>query len=74
MLPLSFRYIEIKNRFISHANSIPNDVRCAPGLSSLKSRLKTYLFRAVSKDNTLSLSTVHMCMFWPCYCFVDGLS
>ena len=30
-------------------NSIPNDVRCAP-LSSLKSRLKTYLFRSVYKD------------------------
>ena len=26
-------------------NSIPNDVRCAPSLSSSKSRLKTYLFR-----------------------------
>ena len=26
-------------------NSIPNDVRCAPSLSSFKSRLKTYLFR-----------------------------
>ena len=25
-------------------NSIPNDVRCAPSLSSSKSRLKTYLF------------------------------
>ena len=25
-------------------NSIPNDVRCAPSLTSLKSRLKTYLF------------------------------
>ena len=31
-------------------NSIPNDVRCAPSLSSLKSRLKTYLFRSVYKD------------------------
>ena len=28
-------------------NSIPNDVRCAPSLSSFKSRLKTYLFRSV---------------------------
>ena len=27
-------------------NSIPNDVRCAPSLSSFKSRLKTYLFRS----------------------------
>ena len=26
-------------------NSIPNDVRCAPSLSSFKSRLRTYLFR-----------------------------
>ena len=26
-------------------NSIPNDFRCAPSLSSFKSRLKTYLFR-----------------------------
>ena len=31
-------------------NSIPNDVRCLPSLSSLKSRLKTYLFRSVYKD------------------------
>ena len=27
-------------------NSIPNDVRCTPSLSSSKSRLKTYLFRS----------------------------
>ena len=31
-------------------NSFPNDVRCAPSLSSFKSRLKTYLFRSVYKD------------------------
>ena len=31
-------------------NSIPNDVRCAPSLSSFKSRLKTDLFRSVYKD------------------------
>ena len=31
-------------------NSIPNDVRCAPSLSSFRSRLKTYLFRSVYKD------------------------
>ena len=31
-------------------NSIPNDVRCAPSLSSSKSRLKTYLFRSAYKD------------------------
>ena len=31
-------------------NSIPNDVRCAPPLSSFKSRLKTYLFPSVYKD------------------------
>ena len=31
-------------------NSIPNDIRCAPLLSSSKSRLKTYLFRSVYKD------------------------
>ena len=31
-------------------NSIPNDVRCAPSLSSIKSRLKTYLFRSAYKD------------------------
>ena len=30
-------------------NSIPNDIRCAPSLSSFKSRLKTYLFRSVYK-------------------------
>ena len=31
-------------------NSIPNDVRCAPSLSSFKSRLNTYLFRSVYID------------------------
>ena len=31
-------------------NSIRNDIRCAPSLSSSKSRLKTYLFRSVYKD------------------------
>ena len=31
-------------------NSIPNDVRCAPSLSSFKSRLKTYFFRSAYKD------------------------
>ena len=31
-------------------NSIPNDVRCAPSLSSLKFHLKTYLFCSVHKD------------------------
>ena len=40
-------------------NSIPNDVRCAPSLSSFKSILKTYLFCSVYKDLTLSLITVH---------------
>ena len=31
-------------------NSIPNDVRCAPSLSSFNSRLKTYLYRSAYKD------------------------
>ena len=31
-------------------NSIPNDLRCAPSLSSNKSRFKTYLFCSVYKD------------------------
>ena len=31
-------------------NSIPNGVRCAPSLSSYKSRLRTYLFRSAYKD------------------------
>ena len=31
-------------------NSIQNDVRCAPSLSSFKSCLKTYLFRSIYKD------------------------
>ena len=31
-------------------NSIPNDARCAPSLSSSKSHLKTYLFCSVYKD------------------------
>ena len=31
-------------------NSISNDVKCAPSLSSFMSRLKIYLFRSVYKD------------------------
>ena len=31
-------------------NSIPNDVRCVPSLSSFKSHLKTFLFRSVYND------------------------
>ena len=31
-------------------NSIPNDVRCAPSLSSSMSCFETYLFRSVYKD------------------------
>ena len=31
-------------------NSMPNDVRCVPSLSSSMSCLKTYLFRSVYKD------------------------
>ena len=54
-------------------NSIPNAVRCAPSLSSFKSRLKTYVFRSVYKDWTVSLITLHMCMDWPSHSFVDGL-
>ena len=55
-------------------NSIPNDVRCAPSLSPFKSCLKTCLFRSVYIDLTFYLITVYMCMVWPCYSFVDGLS
>ena len=55
-------------------NIIPNDVRCAPSLSSFMSRLRTYLFRSVYKDWTFSMITVHMCMVWSCYRFVEGLS
>ena len=54
-------------------NSTPNDVRCAPSLSSYMSRLKAYLFFSVYKEWTVSLITVHMCMAWPCNSFVDGL-
>ena len=60
--------------YFSVWNSIPNDVMCAPSLSSSKSRLKTYLLRSAYKDWTLSLITVHMCMAWPCHSFVDGQS
>ena len=34
-------------------NSIPNDVRCAPSLSSFKSRFKTHLFRSVQRLNCI---------------------
>ena len=36
--------------FSSVWNSIQNDFRCAPSLSSFKSRLMTYLLRSVYKD------------------------
>ena len=39
-------------------NSIPNDVRCTPSLSSSKSCLKTYLFQSVYKERTVSLINV----------------
>ena len=55
-------------------NSIPNDVRCAPSLSSHMSRLKTYLLRSVYKDWIFYLITVHIWIVWPCHGFVDGLS
>ena len=55
-------------------NSIPNDVRFAPSLSSFKSCLRTYLFHSICKDRTFSLITAHMFTVWPCYCFVDGLT
>ena len=55
-------------------NSIPNDVRCAPSLSSFKSRLKKFLICSAYKDWTVSLITVYMCMVWACYDFVHGLS
>ena len=32
------------------SGTIPNDVRCAPSLSSFMSRLNTYLFRSAYKD------------------------
>ena len=48
-------------------NYIPNDVRCAPSLSSFKTRLKTCMFRSVYKVFTFSLIIEHMCMAWPCY-------
>ena len=81
-MPLPKRHARIKATlgdrsfsFVSSVwNSIPNDVRCAPSLSSLKSCLKTYLFRSVYKDWAFSLITVHMCMVWPCHSIVDILS
>ena len=62
--------------FVSYSvwNSIPNDVRCSPSLSSFMSCLKTYLFCSVYKDLTFSLITVHMYTAWSCHSFVDGLS
>ena len=82
-MPLLNRSAHIKatfgDRSFSFASSsvwysIPNDINCAPSLSSSMSRLKTYLFRSVYKDWTVSLITVHMCMVWPCYGFVGDLS
>ena len=66
--------VTLGDRSISFAsssvcNSIPNDVRCVPSLSSSKSHLKTYLFCSVYKDLTFSLIVVYMCLVWPCYSF-----
>ena len=55
-----YRLFSFDSSFV--LSSIPNDVRCAPSLSSFGSRLKTCLFRSTYKDRTLSLITVHMCM------------
>ena len=57
-MPLLNRSAHSKATFGEHSfsyassvwNSIPNYVRCAPSLSSFKSRLKTYLFCSVYKD------------------------
>ena len=52
-MPLLNRHAHSKATFVDRSfsfasssvwNSIPNDVRCAPSLSSSKSRMKTYLF------------------------------
>ena len=48
-------------------NSIADDVRCAPSLSS-------FMFHSVYNDWTFSLISVHMCMVLPCYSFDDGFS
>ena len=40
----------------------------------MKSHLKTYLFCSVYQNWPFCLITVHMCMIWHCYSFVDGLS
>ena len=69
---LSDRSFSLASSSVWH--SFQNDVRCTPSLSTFRSRLKTYMFRSACKDWTFSLITVHMCIVWPCYSFVDGLS
>ena len=44
-------------------NSIPNDLRCAPSLSSFKSRLKIYLFCSFYKGLSFSLIIAHLAWF-----------
>ena len=44
-------------------NSIPNDVRCAPLLSSFKSRLKTYCFIQFTKTE-LSVWSLYICAWF----------
>ena len=50
IMPLLNRPAHSKATLGDRSFSIPNDVRCAPSLSSFKSCLKTYLFRSVYKD------------------------
>ena len=47
-------------------SSIPNGVKCAPSLSSFKSRLKT-CFVQLTKSELFILIIEHMCMAWTCY-------
>ena len=55
----------------SVCNFVPNDVRCAPSLSSFKSRLNVILVWFSLQTLKLLSSSLHMSMFWLWYWYLS---
>ena len=67
-----FKYFDISiSSMMSWSDNI--DDICAKARTSY-GFIRRNLRNSVYIDLTVSLITVHMCMAWPCYCYVDGLS